>query len=165
MAIIQSGRPNRLSEDGIVRVADLLLPKVLEWMTNSNDEGVVLPTKQIQLDLIDALSSDHHDGYQLASLLDRRCNWMCDAELVAVLDDALTHIDWVKQEELRQWVVTNNVTPKLSINDRCVYRGAPARVVSIDKSLARYHLAAAAMGHDVDKNNRVCFVPFEMIDK
>lgn len=150
MQLIEGAAPKRpvADESEDIAVAELLLPRVMEWMnrTGSNGED---DRDGVLAELTDALKWEH-DGYQLAADLDD-VGWEPDAELVAILNDAAFIRHSVRHKRVRQWVKDWDIKPAVLVGTKVhVRRGfgyVQGEVIATNAEDATYTVFCESLGH------------------
>lgn len=106
-------RPRTGDHETISAAATSILPEIIEWMGPDYDES---KKADIEEHLIEAMKDNPGlDGYDLAKFLDDRFRWECDAELVEILDSALSCAGSIRDRRIEEWVKANGIHPKLEI--------------------------------------------------
>lgn len=114
LPVAQSCRPQRYDQDIAEEVANLLLPRVKEWMGKDRFED-----DEILEQLADAINDNiGHDGYELARDLERDHYWEADAALVDIMEMVSSKVYSVWSNKCKTWVQANNIQPTLKVGDR-----------------------------------------------
>jgi len=93
-----------------------MLPEIIEWLGDDYQEDM---KADIEEHLIEAMKDNPGlDGYDIAKHLDNRFMWECNAELVSILDSALSHASTAHSERIKEWVKANNIRPKLGVGQK-----------------------------------------------
>lgn len=95
------------------RAAEIVTPKIVEWIKRGRETRIV--EKDISNVLIKILSS-HKDGYEMAKELDQ-AGWGADSELVDIMDDASYAVSEAARELVKKWVIMYAITPTRKIGD------------------------------------------------
>lgn len=96
-------RPQRSHPGVVALVADDLMPHIMGWLDNEEDED------EVREQLIDVLD-DFRDGYDMAKRLEDDHCWESDSELVDILDGASFYSH--HKAAVMAWIRDNGIAPR-----------------------------------------------------
>lgn len=132
-------RPKRYSKEVIEATAIKLLPLVLKWLNDEQDNGELL------VSIIKAIECND-DGFDIATSLHDIDDLEPDAELVRILDDT-SHIKSQCQKELCiKWIAEKGIKPLHGTGDTVMYQGDKSVIKKITED-GQYLLFIASKGH------------------
>lgn len=142
----------KFSDEAVLRgAAELLLPRIMQWMDEPSEKG---NEGEILEQLVQASKYADHDGYSIAKKLDRTFGWAPDSELVELLED-MFHERYTALDALTaEWVKETGIRPKHGIGESVTiqFRGKQyeGTVKSLYENLGRYAIHVPALGHVPD---------------
>lgn len=135
-------RPKDIGGSVIRRTAELLLSDIQKWANNKSDS--------ILANIIEALGFGGLDGYELARNLERR-GWFPDAELVEILDNAISRQHQAHREEVEAWVRAHDLRIDLRHGAKVeiTVRGSVhiGEIVDLHPKTMQYTVFVGALGH------------------
>lgn len=109
-------RPNRYGDQINRQIVEKILPAVLEWLGDDDDES------GLRNDLMEMLDQDHDgDGYKLAKWLEDEFYWSADSSLVEILDDVPHKRIKLHTDAVLDWVKANGIKPTLELGTRVAF--------------------------------------------
>jgi len=141
----------------------ILLKEYLESVGNGKEELLGLEKEAKVL----ARESAWRDGYKLAKILEDEFNWDSDSELVESLTE-VEHIVYDSHRKLeKEWVKNNNITPKLKIGDKVMYKDySESKETEFEITKIYYDEAKYGIQNESYKiKKRTYMIPYENFDK
>jgi len=133
---------------------DKLLPKILDWLYDSDNtkdpEFTDDYLTQLKSDLTEA--TDHSsDGYEITRYLERHCHWACDSALVEILEVSVTLRMATHNCIVAQWVLNNGIIPEYSVGQQVTFvqrdKSLVGEITNVDIRCARYIIYCKELGH------------------
>jgi hypothetical protein len=133
-------RPRESDPDVIELAVQKILPEVVAWCREGNDES---EDSEIAADLrAEIYLAD--DGYDFCKKLERLHSWSCDSALVDILHNA--DLSGARREMERKWVAAYRVFPGQLIGNEITYKGHPATITALHDT-GHYTVNVPALGH------------------
>jgi hypothetical protein len=168
-------RPDRNDPSIAIKVAEKLLPSVLEWMREDDAvEDAEIPEIQQQIEQALRDTSMSSDGYELAKELEDSGCWSPDSRLVEVLDHAGYHESEAVDELVAVWLVTNQMQPMHCVGENVQYNSGAGRpvktytgtIISIDSARGYYVVRVPELKHVTEGEGIYgTYVAWEIIDQ
>lgn len=166
-------RPKPNCKEVVRLAAEMLLPKVIEWLKEGGDDRAEEERDQILDDLADAIEYED-DGFRIAEQLKSNHYWEPDAGLVEILD---RHYKYDAHKSLvKKWVKDNDIKPELELGAKVTVHNALANFIAgkkidgvitkIELDTAQYIVFSESEGHVRSGVGTygIC-VPFEDVER
>jgi hypothetical protein len=138
-------RPDRFSDSVAKRAAESLCKEVRQWL--GDDAG---SNEEIVADLVHAMRYVCDDGYEISRRLEGR-GYSPDSELVDILDSAGHHKYLAHKEDVKEWVLANDLKLDLPLGTRVsVEMGGKTHIGEIRdryEDTVQYSVFIAELGH------------------
>lgn len=141
-------RPKPNCKEVVRLAAEMLLPKVIEWLKEGGDDRAEEERDQILDDLADAIEYED-DGFRIAEQLKSNHYWEPDAGLVEILD---RHYKYDAYKDLvKKWVKENDIKPELAIESSVTVtvkgKSVNGIITNINNDTAEYTVCCESLGH------------------
>jgi len=133
-------RPTASDPDVIEAAVQRILPAVVQWCRDGNDNSA---ESEIAADL-KAEIPWADDGYEFCKRLERDHMWECDRELVGILDEA--NLSGALREMEKKWVAAYRVFPGKNVGDAVRWESHPAEITEVHPD-GKYTVCIPALGH------------------
>jgi hypothetical protein len=143
-AVMTSPAKRPQSSDIVVRraAAMALMPKITQWLGKDYDPS---QAEDFIGDLTGVLNS-YDDGYTMAKNLEHK-HWLCDSDLVEILDDGAHMVYRAHDRLVKVWVKTHKIPLALGLGTRVQTPDGPGEITEHHAENAKYTVFMPAKGH------------------
>lgn len=107
--------------------------KIVEMLADLDQLGDALSESKAVSDICTALAMHvSSDGYQMGKYLETYHGWTVNADIVSTLDTLARELCRAADKLVREWVITNNLTPIVRVGDMVKTKDGCGIVVEVD---------------------------------